>query len=357
MGGFERTCAEFARQARAREIDAHFVFEGQPCSALLTQLSAAHATWHTLAQIGSLRLGQVPALWQLLRRIRPALIHLHFCEMSSVFFLLARCCGARLIATYHISGESSPLRGIRRHLKRLRRIAIDRSLYRISAVSNAARDKFVGDYLIARDRVRVIYNGTESVAVAPRAPQSPAAGPRVAFVGGLILEKGAHIAIRALAYAVHRLPGIRFCIVGVGPQLAALRSLADELQLQERVAFLGLQQDVPAALAEYDIVVVPSLWKEAFGYVVIEAMAAGCVTIASRVGGILEVITDGENGLLVPPGDAAALSDALVAVWLDTSLQERLRRNAQAIVAQRFSLQRCVGEFWELYAPLPPATR
>ena len=86
---------------------------------------------------------------------------------------------------------------------------------------------------------------------------------------------------------------------------------------------------MPQILARHDIVVVPSIWAEAFGYVVIEAMAVGCAVIASAVGGIPEIITDTEDGLLVPAGECNALGHAIGQLWSDVELRRRLVSNAR----------------------------
>jgi glycosyltransferase involved in cell wall biosynthesis len=355
MGGFERTCAAFARQGEARNVAVHFVFEGPPCETLRTQLSLSGATFHVIPEVGSLRWKQALALCVLLRRVRPQAVHLHFCEFFVPFFPMAGLLRIPIIATYHYSGNAAPARGIRRWLKQIRRVAFAGSLMRITAVSLAARDKLVSDYLVPRGQVSIIYNGTDELdcgatpnSVALRAE----AGPQAAYIGSLTREKGVHVAIQAIAASTSRLPAIRLSIVGEGPELSNLVHLVTQYGIDDRVTFLGLRDDVGALLSRHDVVLVPSIWKEAFGYVVIEAMAAGCPVIASSVGGIPEVISDAVHGLLVPPDDAQALSDAIVLLWNDLGLRTRLVANARTEVATRFSLEKVVRDYWNQYPQL-----
>jgi glycosyltransferase involved in cell wall biosynthesis len=352
MGGFERMCAEFAHQGRARKVDVQFVFEGQPCEALRAKLASSGASYHVIPGVGSLRWKQTLALFILLRRVRPRAIHLHFCQFFVPFFPLVGLLHIPIIATYHYSGDAAPARGIRRRLKQIRRLAFAGPIKRITAVSLAARDKLVDDYLVPRSQVSIIYNGTDERdrEAPPNIVASPAgAGPKAAFIGSLTREKGVHIAIRAIAACISRLPAISLSIVGEGPELTNLNRLVTECGINDRVMFLGLRDDVGALLTQHDLLLAPSIWKEAFGYVLIEAMAAGCLTIASAVGGIPEVITDAEDGVLVPPNDPQALSEAIVRLWNDSELRARLVANARIKVATRFSLAKIVRDYWEQY--------
>jgi len=384
VGGFERVCVRLAQRNRVDGVDTHFVFEAPPCTALATQLAAHGAAWHVVPQVGVLGWREDLALWRLLRRIRPDVVHLHFCAFLCVFFLLASMLRAPLFATYHYSGAPTPAQGWRRLVKRLRLSLFSGSIRGMTAVSCAARDKLVVDYLLPRERVSVIYNGTDlagGVAPAPAgvtslsavaaAPASPgvdgaaasalapppaqASGPTVAFVGALIPEKGAAVAIRALAASLDLLPAARLTVVGEGPELASLQRLAAALGLRERIAFLGLRSDVAQILTQQDMLVVPSIWAEAFGFVVIEAMAVGCAVIASEIGGIPEIVTDNEDGLLVPAGDCAALGQAIGRLWSDAPLRRRLVSKARETIEARFTLTQCVDQYRELYARLAGA--
>jgi glycosyltransferase involved in cell wall biosynthesis len=361
MGGFERLCLRWAQQNQADGIETEFVFEGAPCSELATQLTACGSRWHVVPEVGALGWRQNLALWRHLRERRPSVIHLHFCEMFCLFFVMADALHVPLIASYHYSGEPRSSRGIRRGLKRLRQRLLAGSIRRITAVSCAARDKLVADYLIASERVSIIYNGTDIDAgpapaernITKALPTGRQSRPAIVFVGALIPEKGADIAIRAVA-ALLDLPEARLTVVGEGPELANLQRLGATLGLGQRVEFLGRRNDVADILSQHDMLVVPSIWSEAFGYVVIEAMAAGCAAIASASGGIVEIITDCEDGLLVPPADCAALSSAIDRLWRDSELRARLVGNARRTVEARFTLAECVSRYRSLYSGLTP---
>ena len=357
VGGIERLCVQLAQQNREDGIDTHFVFEASPCVALTTQLAAQGAVSHVVPQVGVLGLKQDLLLWRILRKTHPDTVHLHLCELRCLFVVLARILRLPVLATYHYSGEPTHARGLRRLVKQLRWSVLSGSLRAITAVSCAARDKLVADYLVPRERVRIIYNGThlhETIQLPPAnaAVAARTSGPALVFVGVLIPEKGAAVAIGAIARQRGVLAQARLTVVGEGPELASLQRLTATLGLCDRVAFLGHRTDVMQILACHDMLVVPSIWAEAFGYVVIEAMAVGCAVIASAIGGIPEIITHTEDGLLVPAGDCSALGHAIGQLWGDVEMRQRLVSNARKIVETRFNVIQCVQQYRELHMHL-----
>lgn len=155
-------------------------------------------------------------------------------------------------------------------------------------------------------------------------------GDVLAFAGRLGPQKALGTALAALAVT----PGVTLVVAGDGPERSALESQARELGLGERVRFLGsVSRDVVLRLFRAaDASVLPSAWEN-FPHTVVEALAVGCPVIATKVGGVPEVVRDGENGLLVPPQDVAALAAALDRFFSDGDLAERLAEAAPASVA------------------------
>jgi glycosyltransferase involved in cell wall biosynthesis len=132
---------------------------------------------------------------------------------------------------------------------------------------------------------------------------------------------------------------------------AALAARASRLGLGRRVIFAGLRTDVPALLAASTVSVMPSL-NEALSNVLLESMAAGAPTVATRVGGTPEAMDDGVTGLLVPPEDAAALAEAVGRLIDDPARAAALGGAARETVERRFSLQRMVDDTERLYLSL-----
>src|SRR6185295_16749851 len=120
--------------------------------------------------------------------------------------------------------------------------------------------------------------------------------------------------------------------------------------------FAGLRRDVPDVMRAFDVFVQPSLW-EGFGLTAVEAMSVGTPVVASRVGGVEEVVVDGESGVLVPPGDAPALAAACARLMRNRDLAERLARAGVARARERFGIERMVRELEEHYRDLLDRSR
>ncbi len=142
---------------------------------------------------------------------------------------------------------------------------------------------------------------------------APFAGdePRLLCIGRLIPIKGHLVLLRALAQARAQVPGVTLHVAGRGPLEPALKSYVRELGLEDVVRFLGFVSPVQKAIEDAAVVVVPSI-GEGFGMVALEAMERARPVIASAVGGLPEIVADGETGLVVPPADADALAEAIV---------------------------------------------
>jgi glycosyltransferase involved in cell wall biosynthesis len=163
-------------------------------------------------------------------------------------------------------------------------------------------------------------------------------------------EKGHRYLIEAMPAVVAAVPNTWLAIVGEGSLCAELRAQADALPApaRDRIIFTGRRDDISALTADLDIAVLPSL-REAQGISILEAMARRKPVVASAVGGVPEVLTDGVDGLLVPPRDVLALADALVRLARSPSLRERIGEAGHATVADRFSIDAMVRRIEEVY--------
>jgi glycosyltransferase involved in cell wall biosynthesis len=168
--------------------------------------------------------------------------------------------------------------------------------------------------------------------------------PLLAFAGRLTAAKNLDVALRALVAA----DSATLVVVGDGEERRALERTAAELGVASRTRFLGARPrgEVLGVLCSADVAVLPSAWEN-FPHAAVEALAMGTPVVATAVGGVPEIIRDGENGLLVPAGDVEAFSAAVVRVLDDDSLRDRLRTNAAASV-ERFALDTVYGEIERL---------
>ena len=197
-------------------------------------------------------------------------------------------------------------------------------------------------------KVHVIPNGIDLDAFPPRTqPDRHAAGPRIITVANLRPEKGHDTLLAAAARVLQDRPDAEWSIIGDGPLRASLEQDAAARGLGGRVRFLGERNDVPALLTASDVFVLPSRW-EASPNALIEAMAAGLPVVATRVGGIPELVDDGATGTLVEAGDDGAMSAAVLALLEPNGRGSAIGRAARASVA-RLSFDRMVARFTHLY--------
>jgi glycosyltransferase involved in cell wall biosynthesis len=176
----------------------------------------------------------------------------------------------------------------------------------------------------------------------------PAAAPLLGVVARLEPEKGHRFLLEAMPAILRAVPETWLAVVGGGSELDPLRRQAASLGVEGRVVFTGRRDDVSALTADLTIAVLPSL-REAQGISLLEAMARRVPVVASDVGGIPEVVTDGVDGRLFPPGDSAALTDAIVGLLRDPDLRRRLGDAGHATVADRFSIDAQVRRIQAVY--------
>ena len=221
----------------------------------------------------------------------------------------------------------------------------------------------IRDALIAEDgfkpgKLRVIHNGVDiekfHTSRAERDELFPGVGKGklIVLVGNMHTDvKGHPWLIRSAPAVVHEFPSARFVLAGDGEQRPRFEEQVAKLALEQNFLFLGRRADIPKILACCDIAVLPSR-AEGLPNAVLEYMAAGLPTVASRVGGNSELIEDGVTGLLVPAEDSAALSDALLALLRDPALARRMAQSGQQFTIRNFSFERLVREVDELYSEL-----
>jgi glycosyltransferase involved in cell wall biosynthesis len=201
-------------------------------------------------------------------------------------------------------------------------------------------------------RIRVIYNGIDVSRWPPR-PRDAAAlaelgipenAPVVGILAMLRPEKDHATFLRAARLVRRKLPEARFLVVGDGPERGRLESLVEELGLGGRVLFAGRRDDVPRMLSVFDVSVLSSTTVETFPMAFLEAMAMARPLVATRVGGVPEMIEEGGNGHVVPTRDPDALAAALLDVVAERERALAMGRRSREIVERRFSIERMVAD-------------
>jgi len=228
----------------------------------------------------------------------------------------------------------------------------------VLANATPIRDGLIAEDGFAPEKVRVIHNGVDvekfRLGRDHRERLFPGLGDSslVVLVGNMHSDVKGHPWLIAAAPAVIReFPSTRFLLVGDGEQRHNFEQQAADLGLAQNFLFLGRRSDIPEILASCDIALLPSR-AEGLPNAVLEYMAAGLPTVVSRVGGNTELIEDGETGLVVPPEDSPALSEALLTLLRQPVLVQKMGQRARAFAAENFSFERLVREIDALYSEL-----
>ncbi len=201
-------------------------------------------------------------------------------------------------------------------------------------------------------RIRLIYSGIDVNRFDSRADGKGADRiPTIGMVAVLEARKGHRFLFEAIAQLKAAGMSLRCILAGEGSERKSLEEIKKHLGLEQEVRFLGFVGDTRAMLAEIDIFVLPSLY-EGLGIAALEAMAAGKAVVASRVGGLAEVIADGVTGLLVPPGDSKALGEAIAKLAADPNLARAMGWRAAAQVRAHFTLEQMAARNEAFYYEL-----
>lgn len=233
-------------------------------------------------------------------------------------------------------------------------------LDKIVAISDAVADFLRDEARLPAEKVVRIYYGIDPSPYRPDAPPpmrrpegDPLARPTLGVVARLAPQKGHRVLFDALPALRAAVPDVHVRLVGHEElsTTAELRAYAAERGVADLVAFEGFRADVPQVMADLDVFVLPSLW-EGFGLVIVEAMAAGRPVVASAVGPIPEIVVDGVTGLLVPPGDPAALAEAVTRLLRDPELASALGRAGRARVERELRVDTMVARTEALYDEL-----
>ncbi len=307
-------------------------------SALLTRTAGEGFAVHPVAMRGTWDLASVLGLAAIMRSLKPEVVHWHAARAHAIGAM------ASLL-------DPGPARVLsRRVVFPVRRSVGSRLLYalpvdRIAAISGAVRDALVRSGVDSR-KIDIVPSGIEPM---PRPDGTRRSELRLRLgagegdvaaiaVSALAPGKGHGDLLRAMAVAVEEAPGLKLWLAGEGPLLARLQAEARALGLEPSVQFLGFRTDIQALLHAADFFCLATQ-SEGLGSSILEAMSAGLPVVATRVGGIPEIVEEGGTGVLVPASDPAALAGAMARMAGDRGLREtmgaRARERASLFSAER----------------------
>lgn len=366
IGGARRHVVDVCGGLAARGVRTTLV-----CSALrepamrrdMQDLASRGVEVRELAMVRAIRphvdLAHLLALRTALRELRPDIVHTHSSKAGVLGRSASRSTGvgarvhtphtfAFLFGAMFGSGSRSLFRTVER--------ALAGSTDRFVAVSRDEAQTFESAGFIPREKVRVVPNGVDARRFAEAAPLErealgvPRGAKCVAVVGLLNIAKGQDLAIRALAAA--ELADVHLLVVGHGELAARYAQVAREAGVSARTHFLGWRDDTPRILRTVDALVLPSRW-EGMPYIVLEAMAAGCPVVATRVDGARSVLGEARCGELCEVGSVESLAAGIQRVLaLDEPARRALGERGRRAVEQQYSVDHMVEGLLAVYREL-----
>jgi len=334
MGGAETLLPRFAAAApRARiklQVTCLAELNGNPAAAPLYELGLAPVNLNLTGRHG---VGALLAVRRHIARVRPQVVHTHLGTSDVLGGLAARSLAIPVVSTIHAAAWGRRLD--------LRRRIVKHCAARVIAVSESARLDHLRRGWASGDQIITIHNGIDVVPV-------PGAGPAVrrelglgledvvvGMVSALRPEKGHDVALEVIRRLRRRIPRLRLLIVGEGDLREEIRTRATDLD--DAVVMAGLRHDVMRVLDAVDVCLHPSR-ADAFPTTLIEAMAASVPIVASSVGGIPEIVSDGRTGILIPaPPRADAFVDPLERLLRDPDRRRELAAAGRNEYQRRFT--------------------
>jgi len=298
----------------------------------------------------------IRAVFTEFRRIRPAIVHSHLIDANITTRLGARSHRIPHLTTIHI--PPFPLADSGR-ARTLADGLTARLSTRLVAVSDHAADAYARAFRLRRSRISVVPNA--AIARPPRAEFDRDATraelgadpdtPLVACVSRLESHKGIDDLIAATSLLRERLPAVRVVVAGSGSEAEVLRRKARERGLNGAFGLLGNRDDIGEVLAAADVFCMPS-HHEGSPISLIEAMHAGLPCVVTAAGGMPEMVTDGESGVVLEPGNSAALAAALEGVIRDRGRASELGRRASLVAAETHTPRAMTARYRRIYAEL-----
>lgn len=356
LGGTETQMVQLAVRLKAK---GHRIVVGclHPGGALTENLRSAGVPVVEFPKLGSLLslqgAYQILRLTRYLRRERFDVLHAHDLWANLMGIPSAYVAGTKvIISSQRDLGHLWWYTPFRTKVIRIIHLLASR----VVANSAAVRDLLVNSFRVPPEHVQIIRNGVEvekfeCVGADRRKILSCAEDDTrlVIMVANMHSSvKGHHDLVEAAWQVCREVSATRFVLVGDGEERPKIEQHVRDAGLLAHFLFLGSRKDIPELLACAELSILPSR-AEGLPNVILEAMAAGLPVVATRVGGIPEIVEDGESGLLVPSQDPHALAEAILRLLQDRALAARIARNAQERIRARFSFDHVVCEFEEVY--------
>ncbi len=360
IGGTETFARELSVQLGARGWQSALCFLSHPTEEVRRFLDLPNITLETFSDStnGS---GHGNRLSAIVGRYRPDILHLHFTGFLSLYPWQARLRSARKIFfTDHHSRPGGYVPTRAPIWKRAAARLINLPMTKVISVSNYGYRCMTAADLLPQNRFEMIYNGVDLSRVScdpqraiefRRLHSIPDGRAIVVQLSWIIPEKGISDLLKTARLVIAQNPNVQFVVVGEGAHRAQYMRDAETIGISDHVTWTGMSSD-PFGEGVFDaaaVVCQMSRWEEVFGWMIAEAMAHGKPVVATRVGGIPELITDGVSGYLVDRGDAEAASTRVLELLSDPKLRASMGEQARETVSAKFDLRKNVAQLMKAY--------
>ena len=361
IGGTETFARELSLQLHERGWHSVVCFLKEPPEEVRRFLGLPNVTLEVLENSTDLNWSATTALARILRRHKPQILHLHFTGFLGVYPWLARLMSVKKIFfTDHTSRPAGYVPGRAPFWKRTIARIINSPISRVICVSEYGQRCLTTLALLPHERHELVYNAVDLSRVIEEPNRAaefrkrysiPSERVIIVQVSWMIPEKGIPELLETARILVSKNSRVHFVLVGEGSYREQFMKDAAAMGIAEHITWTGLIQD-PFGEGVYeaaDIVCQLSEWEELFGWMIAEAMAYGKPIVATRVGGIPELVTDDLSGFLVKRGDPAAAAEKLDRLANDPNLRRKLGEAGRRIVQEKFDLKRNVAQLIRLY--------
>lgn len=361
IGGTETFARELSLQLHERGWKSVLCFLKEPPNEVRQFLSLPNVTIEILENATNLSWSASTALARIVRRHKPQVLHLHFTGFLGVYPWLARLMSVRKVFfTDHTSRPAGHVPRRASIWKRSLARIINWPINRVICVSEYGQRCLTTLDLLPRERHALVYNAVDRSRVNESPNRAaefrerysiPPERTVIVQVSWMIPEKGIPELLETARLLVAKNSRVHFVLVGEGSYREQFMKNAAAMGIAEHITWTGLIQD-PFEAGVYetaDIVCQLSEWEELFGWMIAEAMAYGKPIVATRVGGIPELVNDGVSGFLIERGAPAAAAEKLDRLANDSELRRKLGDKGREIVSEKFDLRRNVAQLVELY--------
>ncbi|MDP8263088.1 MAG: glycosyltransferase family 4 protein [Candidatus Ancaeobacter aquaticus] len=339
--------------AKGLKKKGHTVYVGSSGGKVLQTLQDAGITTcefkiRTKQEFGPKVIFAIPSLLRFIRQNNIDIVHTHTRVTHVLAGITTYLTGTKHVSTYH---------GFFKHI-------FIRRLFpfmgeRVIAISQSVREYLIQDLMVSPERIALIHNGIDFDHFKNTYTQEELQNIRrsyglkensqvIGIIGRLSEIKGHPHLLNACAQLYEHNKNIEVLIVGEGRIQGELMTLANDLQIDDIVHFKASEPDTRIPLGVTDIFVMPSL-MEGFGLALLEAMAMGKAVVASRIGGITDIIHDKHNGLLVPPDSIPELATAIDTLLNDTTFKNMIESNAPSTIFDKFSIDKTIHKTLNVY--------